>query len=415
MLDMGIIKIEINLSELTQAVELFQKNRRQALEGLGKEIREGVSRFFNQLLHTEMTLFLGKADQTLNKRNGYYEREYALKGLGCLQIRMPRDRKNKFKSEIIPVHEQIDFRIKEDLALLHLAGISTRMIGMISRKLIGIEVSSDTVTKSLGLIEENALKWLNRPISEDYWALFVDGTNFRMQRRGSTEKEPSLVVLGLNLKNQFSILAIEPGQKDSASCWGSLFEDLKQRGLKADKVRLGVMDGLSGLENIFKGSFSNAQTARCWVHAKRNASSKCPARFLESFNIFVDQIMYASSENGARVAFKQLQEVLGTDAQRAVSCLEKDLESLLVHYQFDRKLWRTLKTTNPIERVNKELKRRTKSMETLGERTLRIVTAFVALRLEYYWQQFPADSERVKYLKPFQRRELESVMGTMIH
>jgi putative transposase len=415
MLDMGIIKIEINLSELTQAVESFQKNRRQALESLGKEIREGVSRFFNQLLHTEMTLFLGKADQSLNKRNGYYEREYALKGLGCLQIRMPRDRKNRFKSEIIPVHEQIDFRIKEDLALLHLAGISTRMIGMISRKLIGVEVSSDTVTKSLGLIEENALNWLNRPISEEYWALFVDGTNFRMQRRGSTEKEPSLVVLGLNLKNQFSILAIEPGQKDSASCWESLFEDLKHRGLKSDKVRLGVMDGLSGLENIFKESFSNAQTARCWVHAKRNAISKCPARFLESFNVFVEQIMYASSENAARVAFKQLQEVLGSDAQRAVSCLEKDLESLLVHYQFDRKLWRTLKTTNPIERVNKELKRRTKSMETLGERTLRVVTAFVALRLEYYWQQFPADSERVKYLKPFQRRELESVMGTMIH
>jgi len=415
MLDMGIIKIELNLSELTQAVEVFSKNRRQALEGLGKDIREGVSRFFNQLLHSEMTLFLGKPDQSLNKRNGYTQREYILKGIGALQIRMPRDRKNEFKSKIIPAHEQIDFRIKEDLTLLHLAGISTRMIGMISRKLIGIEVSSDTVTKSLGLIEENALNWLNRPIAEEYWALFVDGTNFRMQRRGSTEKEPSLVVLGLNSKNQFSILAIEPGQKDNASCWGSLFEDLKRRGLKAEKVRLGIMDGLSGLENVFRESFSNAQTARCWVHAKKNAISKCPARLLESFNVLVEQVMYASSESAARVAFKKLQEVLGSDAHRAVCCLEKDLESLLVHYGFENRLWRTLKTTNPIERVNRELKRRTKTMETLGERTLRIVTAFVALRLEYYWQQFPADTERVKYLKSFQRRELESVIGTMIH
>lgn len=415
MLGMGIIKIEVNLAELTEAVESFRVNRRQSLEHLGKEIREGVSRFFNQLLHTEMTLFLGKPDQSFNKRNGYYEREYALKGIGALRIRMPRDRKGLFKSDVVPSYEQIDFRIKEDLALLHLAGISRRMIGMISRKLIGVEVSSDTVTDSLVLIEDKALEWLNRPIAEDYWALFVDGTNFRMQRRDSTEKEPALVVLGLNGKNQFSILAIEPGQKDSATCWGSLFGELKARGLKADKVRLGVMDGLSGLQAVFKENFSNAQTARCWVHAKRNATAKCPARFLESFNILVDQVMYANSENDARVAFKKLQDVLGQDAGRAVSCLEKDLESLLVHYRFDKTLWRTLKTTNPIERVNKELKRRTKTMETLGERTLRIVTAFVALRLEYYWQQFPADSDRIRYLKPFQRKQLESVLETMIH
>ena len=100
-----------------------------------------------------------------------------------------------------------------------------------------------------------------------------------------------------------------------------------------------------------------------------------------------------------------------------LACLEKDLDSLLVHYRFDPALWRILKTTNPIERVNRELKRRTKMMETLGERTLRVVTVFVALRLEYYWQNLPVDSLRIKNLKSFQLEEMnqiESVMGTMI-
>lgn len=77
---------------------------------------------------------------------------------------------------------------------------------------------------------------------------------------------------------------------------------------------------------------------------------------------------------------------MGGAGQRAVSCIEKDLESLLVHYTFDKSYWRTLKTTNPIERINKELKRRTKSMETLGESTLTAVVAFTALKLEMGWK-----------------------------
>lgn len=127
--------------------------------------------------------------------------------------------------------------------------------------------------------------------------------------------------------------------------------------------------------------------------------------------------MYAENEDDACKQFLLLKEAFSKDGERAVFCLEKDLNSLLVHYRFDSKLWRRLKTTNPIERVNRELKRRTKTMETLGERTLRIVTVFVALRLEYYWQNNSVDSIRIENLKRSQLEninQIESVMGTMI-
>lgn len=417
MLGMGIIKVEVNLAELAQSLEGFRRHRLRALETLTTEVRSAVGRFFNQLLHMEMALFLGRPDQSDNKRNGYYERNYALKGVGALRIRMPIDRKREFQSEVLPPREQIDPRLKNDLALLHLAGISTRMIGMISRRLLGVEVSTDTVSRSLERIEGNALTWLTRPISKGYWALFVDGTNFRIQRRGSTEKEPSLVVLGLDDDRKMSILAIEPGQKDSADCWRSLFAELKERGLDPAKVRLGIMDGLPGLETVFKEEFPNSTTARCWVHALRNALAKVPSRLEDSFKALAQKVMYASNEDEARKSFGDLKAAMGSDAQRAVACLEKDLDSLLAHYRFDARLWRTLKTTNPIERVNRELKRRTKTMETLGERTLRIVTSFVALRLEFHWQKMPADSFHLRNLRPFRLEEMnqiESAMGAMI-
>ena len=177
-LQMGIIKVEIKIPELVKAIESFKENRMQALEHVAHELKQSVGEMFNQILHTEMEIFLGQADQSGNKRNGYDEREYALKGVGCVRIKMPVDRKRNFKSVVVPPREQIDPRLKEDIAVLHLAGISNRVLAMISKRVLGVEVSTDTVTKSLAHVEDKALDWLERPLEKRYWALFLDGTNF---------------------------------------------------------------------------------------------------------------------------------------------------------------------------------------------------------------------------------------------
>ncbi|MDX9730802.1 MAG: IS256 family transposase [Bdellovibrionales bacterium] len=395
---MGIIKVEIKVPELVQALESFKENRTTALEALTNEIRHGVSDFFNAVLQAEMDLFLGRPDQSANKRNGFREKEYALKGVGCLRIRMPTDRKREFESSMFPHREQIDPRLKEDIAILHLAGLSNRVMAMVSKRVLGVEVSTDTVTKSLDIIEGKALAWLERPLHKKYWSLFIDGTNFKIQRRGSTEKEPSLVVLGVDEENRMSILSISPGYKDNAESWREVFKDLVKRGLDPQAVQIGVMDGLPGLETAFKESFVRAVTARCWVHSLKNAMAKVPERLRPAFKKLAHAVMYASSEASARQAFRALKHEMGHDAERSVRVLEKDLDSLLAHYKFDQKLWRTLRTTNPIERVNKELKRRTKSMETLGERTLEVLLAFTAMRLEYHWQRVPVDTPHLEKL-----------------
>lgn len=412
---MGIIKIEIKVPELVRAIEAFKENRLAALDILAGEVRNSVSQMFNQILQTEMDVFLGRPDQSGNKRNGYEEREYALKGVGCLRIRMPVDRRRDFRSVVVPSREQIDPRLKEDIAVLHLAGLSNRVLAMVSKRVLGVEVSTDTVTKSLDVVEEKALTWLERPIEKKYWALFVDGTNFKIQRRHSTEKEPALVVLGIDDDNRMSILAMQPGQKDNADCWREVFKDLVIRGLNPAQVRIGVMDGLPGLESAFRESFVNAVTARCWVHSLRNALAKTPERLRIAFKHLAHKVMYASSENAAREAFVNLKQAMNGEAERAIRCIEKDLESLLAHYAFDQKLWRTLRTTNPIERINKELKRRTKSMETVGERTLNVVLAFVAMRLEYHWQRVSVDSAHFEKLGKGKQNQIETVVEQLVH
>ena len=241
-LAMSIVKVEIKIPELVKAVDIFKKNNQKLFETIATEIKSSVANTLNKLLQAEMDLFLGEAGQSSNKKNGFFEREFAIKNVGCVRIRVPRDRNKKFTSLIIPKNEQIDLRLKEDLAVLHLAGISNRTLAMISKRILGVEIGKDTVHKSLAVVEEKALSWLQRDLTEKYWCLFIDGTNFKIQRRGSTEKEPTLVVVGIDENSCTSILALEPGQKDNADSWTTVFDSLIKRGLQVDAVQVGVMD-----------------------------------------------------------------------------------------------------------------------------------------------------------------------------
>jgi putative transposase len=417
MLDMGIIKVEVNLPELMEAIKGVDKGRKRFFELLSGEIKTAAVDVIEQVLESEIAIFMGKSDQNDNKRNGFESRSYAIKGIGGVSFRFPVDRKSRFKSDIIPKHEVIDPRIKEDLAVLHLAGISTRDLAMMGNRLLGLQISKQTVSNSLKTIEKRAVEWLERPISGRYWALFIDGTNFNIQRRGSTEREPSLVVLGIDEFNRKSILAIEPGTKDNVDAWRAVFNGLIKRGLNIEDVKIGIMDGLPGLEKLFLEIFPKSVTARCWVHALKNALAKTPARLRPSFKLLVQKTMYAQSHELSKTAFLALKEAMGSDAERAVRCLEKDLDSLLAHYKFDKRLWLTLKTTNPIERINKEFKKRSRAMGSLGEHTLECLLAFTALRLEMNWRKVPADSVSQLNLKFVHDKSnvLEQTMDELLH
>ena len=130
-----------------------------------------------------------------------------------------------------------------------------------------------------------------------------------------------------------------------------------------------------------------------------NALAKTPKRLSEAFHVLAKRVMYATGEQAAREAFTALKDAMGDDAGRAVACLEKDLDSLVSHYAFPEGLWRALKTSNAVERIHKEVKRRAKAMEAMGETTLSILVAFTALRLEMKWQHRPIDSYATKQLR----------------
>ncbi len=274
--------------------------------------------------------------------------------------------------------------------------MSTRSLSMISTHLLGRKISAGEISNTTRELSEAVEKWRSRDLSgESLRYLFMDGVNFDMRVEGSVEKISVLVVIGVSGRGHKMVLAMQAGDKESASTWRELFKDLKQRGLQGAGITLGIMDGLSGLEKVFKEEFAKAKVQRCQVHVARNVLAKVPRKLKQAVADDMRSIFYASSRAKAMQLFQAFHERWEKELPSAVACLERALESCLTFFHFPQEEWISLRTTNIIERLNKEFKRRTRPMEIMaGELSCYRLLAFISLKMELHWRANPVGKVR---------------------
>ena len=390
------MKMEITVPEVMNLINEIRREPGSLFEMIRADVQETVGEYLSVLMDTEMTHFLGRKryernEESNNHRNGSYNRKYTLKGIGSVDIKVPRDRNGAFKTEVIPRSKQYEDTIREDLSVMFLSGISTRTLSLISERLIGRKISSGEISKVSKSLTSSVESWRERDLSEEpIKYLYIDGTNFSMRIDGAIEKVPVLVVIGVTEKGYRTVLGLQSGDKESASSWREMFKDLKGRGLDGNAITLGVMDGLSGLETVFKEEFPKAKVQRCQVHVARNILAKVPRKLKKDIADEVRSIFYASSRKKAIEFFNDFKSRWDNELPSAVKCLERSLDSCLTYLSFPKEEWICLRTTNVIERVNKEFKRRTKPMEILaGERSCYTLLAFVCLKMEVNWRKRP--------------------------
>jgi len=399
------MKIIVRIADVFALAKRFEASPKLAMQEVVTEMRAGVRDVLERVMNAELELFLGRGE------------EYGIKGVGTVKLRVPRDRAGRFSSNVVPAYRRYDVATEKDIALLNLSGLSTRMLAQMSGHLLGIRVSANEVSNALHTIIPAAKAFLSRPLGERKWMyLYVDGTNFRV-RRSTVDIEPTLVVLGVDETGRKSVLSMVQGDKDSRPAWEAVFVDLKERGLDGSCVRAGIMDGLPGLGDAFREAFPTAKVLRCWVHRARNVMPLVPRRYQLAFQPMWNAVAYAESLDAARVAFEKLKTSWTKDAGDAVARMERDLDALLAHYEFPREHWEALRTTNPIERVNKEFKRRSKAMEVVSPDGLKPLLAFTAIRLEYGWAQTPITSNKLRRLKyrELRERELEETTKSLLN
>ena len=395
-----MLQLSLNLPELRQmAKNIPQLGANGVMDLMKLDIKSQATDFINGLMDCEFELFLGRDKyervsgveiSERHLRNGHYQRTFAVKGLGRLNVKVPRDRQGKYQTKVLEPYKRNEASIEEDVAVLYLLGQSTRSLALISERLLGTKISEGKVSECSGRLIESVEKWRSRPLSEKFKYLYLDGTNFSMRIDKKIVKVCVLVVIGVDELGVKQVLALQAGDKESAGTWRQLFKDLKARGLDRQAIKLGIMDGLPGLEKVFMEEFSGAKVQRCQVHVARNVLCKVPQNMKQKVADELRSVFYAETKKKALSFFEDFKRDYEKEIPSAVKCLEGSLESTLCYLSFPEEEWLSLRTTNPIERLNKEFKRRTKSMEIVaGEASCYNLLAVISLRMEVYWKRHP--------------------------
>lgn len=365
-----------------------------------------VKEAMEALLRAELTVVLDRERYERsrggrrNYRNGSRERTVSLGTWGPLRIRVPRDRAGEYRSQFLPFRNRRSAELASLATEMFLAGLSSRDVCRVFERHLRERFDSKEVSRMVAATSAELDAWRERDLTRTkYRFLFLDGAHFCVRRNKHVEKVPFLAVVGTRADDEkMEVLALTVGDRERKDLWVELFRDLERRGLDAEAVELGVIDGLPGLEQAFRSVFPRAQTQRCQVHAKRNALRRVSVRERERFREDLNRVLYAKSASQARGDFPKFKARWGKAYPTAVGIIERDLDSLLRFLQFEERYWPRLRTTNPIERVHKEFKRRTKAMEiTGGELTTYRLLAYVALTMNFTWRKYIVASPKRFY------------------
>ena len=198
------MELTVSVTEVAELFKAIQEKPSSLFEMMRMDVQEEVGKYLTTLMDAELTHHLGREkyeriEGDANHRNGTYSRRFCIKGIGEVELRIPRDRDGEFKTQVVPRSQQYEDAITEDLSLMYLTGISTRSLSLISRRLIGRNISHQEVSKANKELSEAIERWRSRDLSnEAIKYIYVDGVIFSMRVSKSIEKVPVLVAIGVS-------------------------------------------------------------------------------------------------------------------------------------------------------------------------------------------------------------------------
>jgi len=327
-------------------------------------------------------------------RNGYRSRDFGTIYGVIENIQIPRARNSSFTTWILPRFRRRSGRIGRLISQIFLRGLSTRDIKKISKHIYGETYSPGLVSQFNKELGEALSLWLNGPISKEIKYLYLDGVNLPL-KRGQDSKEALLCAVGITDTGDKEFLDFLLGGRESQVSWENLLLRLKMQGLSEEQLSLITVDGNPGLLAALGTCFPEVKVQRCTVHKLRNIANHCPRNIQASVIADVKRVIYATSKKEALEEFQNWKRRYRCLAPKAVTCLEKDLAQTLQFFDFPYRRWVSLRTTNIIERVFREFRRRIKVMDTFPteESCIRIMFSFIQM-INEDWKSKPMKNFR---------------------
>jgi transposase-like protein len=358
----------------TDLRSVFQGAIRVALELiLEEEIREmvGARRFERQAAR-------------IDHRNGTYLRRL-MTSMGTVALAVPRARAGGAAgAEVLGRYRRRTQDVDDAIVSAYVHGASTRDVGQITEALMGEQVGRSTVSRVAKSLNEKVEDLRKAPITGPIPYLFLDATFLDARWARKVENVSALVAYGIGLDGKRQLLAVTVGAEESEDSWSELLAQLVERGLSG--VQLVVADAHAGLAKAVRRHLPEAPLQRCTVHLLRNVLSKAPQRLRARLAREVSNVFDAPSKAEARRRVEALKAGLGRQVPEALACLENGFEAATHFYAFPREHWHRIRSTNGLERLHGEVKRRTRAVGAFPDRqsALRLVTA-VALQATAIW------------------------------
>lgn len=333
-------------------------------ELLHERLRLAIWFTLAMILEEEVTSFIGappyaRTPTRRDQRNGTYARDL-LTTVGPIEaLPVPRTRKG-FRTQLFKRYQRRQKELDAAISAMFVYGASTARVGEVVETLTGTQPSPSTVSRVFHTLQAEFQAWKTRPLEAHYAYLFADGTYFTVIYDGAGQKMPILAVIGIQITGERDVLAFTVGERENQQAWEDLFDQLKRRGVQT--VGLWITDGHQAMLNALGLQFPNTSRQRCVKHKLENVLSYVPDRHRDQVEPELKAIFYQANREQADQAVIAFCEKYTALYPTAVECLRCDLEACLTFYAFPPTHWKTLRTTNVIERLFNEVKRRSHKM-----------------------------------------------------
>jgi putative transposase len=353
----------------------------EALKGqLNELVRGTVEETLNNLLDQEADRIANAAryersEERNDTRAGYYNRKLLTKA-GEVSLKMPKLRHLPLETSIIERYKRRESSIEEALIEMYLAGVSVRRVEDITEALWGTKVSAGTVSNLNQKAYEHIEAWRNRPLQGEYPYVYLDGIYLKRNWGGEVENVSVLVALAVNNDGYREIIGAGEGSKEDKSSWLEFLRSLKQRGLQGTQLFVG--DKCLGLVESVAEAFPEAKFQRCVVHFYRNVFSVVPHNKMSDVAAMLKAIHAQEDIQSAREKAESIvQKLRAMKLGEAATKIEKSIEETLTYMKFPREHWIKIRTNNGIERIMREIRRRTRVVGCFpdGQSALMLVCA----------------------------------------
>ncbi len=347
---------------------------------LDEVVRSTVEEALNALLDAEADHLCGarKYERTEGRRDtraGSYTRQLHTKA-GEVSLQVPKLRSLPFETAIIERYRRHESSVEEALIEMYLAGVSVRRVEDITQALWGTRVSASTVSdlnqKIYGKIEE----WRQQPLVGEFPYVFLDGLWLKRSWGGEVKNVSVLVAIGVSQTGYREVLAVSEGAKEDKASWTSFLREMKQRGLKG--VQLFVSDKCLGLVENLADFYPEAKWQRCVVHFYRNVWTAVPTGKVKEVAAMLKAVHAQEDRQAAKEKARQIVDKLrAMKLAKAAEIVENGIEETLSYYALPPEHWRCLRTNNPLERLMREIRRRTRVVGAFpdGKSALMLVAA----------------------------------------